>query len=167
MPPNTDSNYTFLAWNPEEQSEAEKYNQLFRRHQHTALATHRKKKKLKPPSEQHGRPSETRTSQLRSGNSIVTRIPDGSWSVRTAEYIAERQTQMSLRASPGADRVDPFDACCVSGISICAQMMLQSGMFTMFRFLRGQADRQRSCINGPTLQRPPKNKMWRDGYHSP
>ncbi len=47
---------------------------------------------------------------------------------KTKPATASRKKKALLRVPPSANRMDPFDTCCVSGISASAQMMLQFGM---------------------------------------
>ena len=117
---------TFLSWAPVKQSEKEQCEQRFRRHQHAALFTHRRKKinsrllqhneaqtRISPPTIDR-RPSNKDTGRTRSKRGTVVN--------------EDERTAVVLRAFPSADSIDPFEACCVLEISSCAQMMLQFGM---------------------------------------
>ncbi|KIW40632.1 uncharacterized protein PV06_07813 [Exophiala oligosperma] len=114
-PPRTDSNITFLIWKPGTQPEEERNKQLFNRHQHTALASHRNRRIQADASH---------TPTRRPARETVAARP------RTKHAVSRRsnkkkQNKAVIPTSPAAEKIEPFNACCITGISACAQSMLQ------------------------------------------
>ncbi|KAK5239876.1 hypothetical protein LTR40_014193, partial [Exophiala xenobiotica] len=119
MAPRGDSSIRFLVWTSGEQAEEDIHQQSFSRHQHAARAGHRNKK-LQPDRTQYG------DSAMRASSKGAKTSPRAKRSKsKTKLTPTSGKGKALLRVPPSANRMDPFDTCSVSGISACAEMMLQ------------------------------------------
>ncbi|KIW19034.1 hypothetical protein PV08_03324 [Exophiala spinifera] len=129
-------NVTFLAWTPGNQPEEERAQQRFSRHQHTALATHQKRKNERDaassgeaqPATPAGRPA--RQVKALQGAGRLSLRTKNALPLKSSDKKKKKKKQLqredpTLPISISAEKPDPFNAYCISGISAPAQSMLQ------------------------------------------